>query len=1043
MKFTNHACFAPTLRTLLLGLAATALASSVATATPYATCLTNSGGNLSFRLNEDADNVKVIWNGNANTNDLGPLLKGLTVTNLGVTGVYKIQVSKIAGPGYLQGEVNQISVDTNNFVKFANGRGLAVNTSPTSPYFGRVYVSCGSAGTANSRNTGDGIYVLNPDQTDAVGQGDNALTAGINFGSNAENPHRLAVGQDDNLYVSDFSDVSGTLYVTDPNVGPGGTNVLAGLGGPFPVTSSRIHGSINGAVVEGSLANSNLTVYVIDEDLQEDRDTTSKFQVNSIWRWDITNTSTLPYSNWPGTRLISPGTLGGFAQTCELRRGPDGKFYVSQRRADNASTAGAFVISSDGLTQLWDSITATRTYLGNPSAFDLLNETIGIDVSRDGKYMATFRRSTNTVCILPLDNGIPNIANIVVMPTTPTTVAGRALAFDAAGNIYTLSSGQGVLRIYSPGGQTTATTGSDGSFAVFAPTPTHAVSATATDLEAGEAGPNNGEFTLTRTSDDNSQALAVRFATSGTASNGVDYVLRTNGVTLTTNWVIFPPGINTLTIALVPTDDTVSEFVETATLTLLSTINYGLTNPVAGTVIISDNDTPMVDIASVSATMFEQTTNDYVRFRLLRRGDTNVSVSVNVAYAGSAVSGSDFSPNSPVTIDVGVTNQTFDVNPLDDSLLETNETVIASVASGTGYVIGTNNPASVTGTIIDDEVPAETVLFSENFNIADSSTNWTLFYAATNLDVPDYSATFAYDYSNDLVPPAPHSGTDTHGLRISVNDTIQTAVGVNLYPNGQNFSGNFALRFDMFLILGNGSLTTEYAVMGVNHSGTKTNWFRNSAGGVPAGWTFDGLFFGVESDAGALGDYVLYSSPNTNNNPTALTPGVNASSLTGTFKVPPYAAAGAPANLLGSTTPSWVQAEVSYIGNSVTLRLNNTTILSYPNTNAYKSGNIMIGYVDGFDSIGPADAGVIYDNVRVVSLDGIRITRTQIVGTNSVLDFTFSVNESPTAFKVQSAALVTGAYTDATATIIQTGVGSYRATVGQSGPNRFYRIRHQ
>src|SRR5688572_19733595 len=59
-----------------------------AVARPYATSLTNDTGNISFRLNESADNVKVIWNGGATTNDLGPVLQGLTVTNLGVTGNY-------------------------------------------------------------------------------------------------------------------------------------------------------------------------------------------------------------------------------------------------------------------------------------------------------------------------------------------------------------------------------------------------------------------------------------------------------------------------------------------------------------------------------------------------------------------------------------------------------------------------------------------------------------------------------------------------------------------------------------------------------------------------------------------------------------------------------------------------------------------------------------------------------------------------------------------------------------------------------------------
>ena len=42
----------------------------------------------------------------------------------------------------------------------------------------------------------------------------------------------------------------------------------------------------------------------------------------------------------------------------------------------------------------------------------------------------------------------------------------RDVSFDIAGNIYAVSSSSETLRIYSPGGYTIATTGSDGSFAL-------------------------------------------------------------------------------------------------------------------------------------------------------------------------------------------------------------------------------------------------------------------------------------------------------------------------------------------------------------------------------------------------------------------------------------------------------------------------------------------------------------------------------------------------------------------------------------------------
>lgn len=1016
----------------LLPIALIAGFAQLSSARPFATSLTNSAGTLSFRLNEDADSVKIISSSGAVTNDLGPIPKGLTVTNLGISGVYKIQVSKAATAGYLQGIVNQMSVDTNTAVRFVNQRGVAVNNNPASPYFGRIYVSVATAGTtaAPARTVSDGIYLLNSDQTDAVGQGDTARTGGIVFdpaaSAGSESPYRLFVGPDDNLYISDWSDSKGCLYVTDANVATNSnaTNVFANIGGPTGTTFN--HGSVFASYTEGSLANGNLVVWTGDEDLSPG---------NTVWRYDI-NSGPLPYAGSP-TALFTAGFTS--SQVAKVVRGPDGTWYKSQRRADNSTTVGIYAVSSDGATVLWDSLSAWRSYVSDPAAIDpTFSEMRGIAVTPDGKLLAGIKGNTNAIVFLPLSAGVPNVYGFFVMPTTPTTSIGRDLTFDAAGNLYTVSSGQGVLRIYSPGGFSTVTTGSDGTFAIFVPSID--VSAVASDAAAAEGGSDNGEFTITRVTADMSQPLAVRFQMSGTATNS-DYLLQTNGVTLTTNVVTIPAGSSTVVVSLVPVDDSISEFAETAILAVTPSPNYNVAGASA-TVTIADNDTPVIDISGGPASVFEQTTNDFLQFTLTRKGNLAASTIVNLTYGGTATAGVDYTANTPITIDPGVVTQTFQVHPLDDSIVESNETVTVSIATGVGYNVGTNAPTTVTGTILDDDTPTESVLFSESFDTPDSANNWSLFFAATNSDQLDFTATFGYDYSTDLIPPAPHSGSDTHGLKLAVNDTIGSAAALNFYPLNKTFGGNFALRFDMFLIIGNGSFTTEYALMGIDHSGTKTNWFRNSTGGVPAGWVFDGLFYGIEADGAALGDYVLYGPTNVSNNPIALTAGRNASTLTDTFKSPPYAVSGAPANKLGTTTPCWVEGEVSQIGNIVTLKLNNTVIFSYANTTGQTNGNIMIGYCDAFDSIGPSDASVIYDNVRVISLDGIKITQIQTSGGNAVIDFTFSLNDAPSAFKLQSSANVAGTFTDSAATIVQLSPNTYRATIPQSGPVNFYRVRH-
>src|SRR5262245_31275366 len=188
-----------------------------AMAVPYASGLSNLNGTIFFRLNEAADNVKVVYRVNSEfrisnsefalTNDLGALPAGLASFALGVTGVFQVIVFKAAPAGFItpveanRGAVLQISPDT-KATRFFSPRGLAVNSNPSSPNFGRIYVANATSGVVSNgssgspRAIGDGLYALNPDFTDALGQGDTPLTGGLDFAAGLDlAPYRLSVGQ--------------------------------------------------------------------------------------------------------------------------------------------------------------------------------------------------------------------------------------------------------------------------------------------------------------------------------------------------------------------------------------------------------------------------------------------------------------------------------------------------------------------------------------------------------------------------------------------------------------------------------------------------------------------------------------------------------------------------------------------------------------------------------------------------------------------------------------------------------------------------------
>ena len=177
-----------------------------------------------------------------------------------------------------------------------------------------------------------------------------------------------------------------------------------------------------------------------------------------------------------------------------------------------------------------------------------------------------------------------------------------------------------------------------------------------------------------------------------------------------------------------------------------------------------------------------------------------------------------------------------------------------------------------------------------------------------------------------------------------------------------------------------------------------------------------------------------------------MTPGVNASTLTGIFKTPPYGptyiSAGAPGCDQDTTTPSWSDVEICKIGRYIRLKINNSFIMSYTNATANTNGDIMLGYCDAYDSVQTGSSGVVYDNLRVVRLD-LPITSIKIVGTNAEVTFTWGVDEATTAFKLQSCATVNGTYADyAGATITKLSPGIYKATVATVAAGKFFRVRY-
>lgn len=283
---------------------------------------------------------------------------------------------------------------------------------------------------------------------------------------------------------------------------------------------------------------------------------------------------------------------------------------------------------------------------------------------------------------------------------------------------------------------------------------------------------------------------------------------------------------------------------------------------------------------------------------------------------------------------------------------------------------------------------ASAALFHDQMDDAGAlGTTW-----GKNASSSDQTSTFGYDYSADGIPEAPRSGvgdTATRGVKLEANNTDfsdLTGEFFTLYPIGQNFTGDYLLRFDAWQNYSTfdreqdgGAGTTEFLGGGIGYDnvsadvGAGHQIITTNEGGSGSDYrAFKGGYFLANGDmacgsrnatgCGATGPYeTLFPAG------SGIPPAVQ-----GQTGVPNE-------NRAGSSAFQWYTHSISVKGNIVRHQMTNqsnvtrniavydTTLLD-PNNVVATDGNISIFYADFFSSISPS-AGVTFgvvDNVTVV-----------------------------------------------------------------------------
>jgi len=194
-------------------------------------------------------------------------------------------------------------------------------------------------------------------------------------------------------------------------------------------------------------------------------------------------------------------------------------------------------------------------------------------------------------------------------------------------------------------------------------------------------------------------------------------------------------------------------------------------------------------------------------YTFTRTGPTTNALTVNYGITGTAVAG-DYSGATPgtdktITFAANSATATLAIDPTADTTIETDETVALTLASGTGYTIGTTT--AVVGTISNDDTPTPTYILtpsatsvnegssiSYNLTTTNVASGTSLYYqfSGTGTNAADFSTGTTsgtevvgtngqLSISRTLVADKTTEGTESLTLRVFTDAGATTALATN------------------------------------------------------------------------------------------------------------------------------------------------------------------------------------------------------------------------------------------------------------------------
>ncbi len=303
-----------------------------------------------------------------------------------------------------------------------------------------------------------------------------------------------------------------------------------------------------------------------------------------------------------------------------------------------------------------------------------------------------------------------------------------------------------------------------------------------------------------------------------------------------------------------------------------------------------------------------------------------------------------------------------------------NYNVIVSNANG----VVTSQIALLTVTL----PPVAQTVWLDNFD-ANTAANWVM-----NRSSSDCRLAFNYDYAADGIPSAPNSTNNTtRGVKFEANVSLTTAAAINISPVGQSFSGDYRLRFDLWMnqngpFPAGGTGSSQHGTAGVGTAGNRVQW--TGAGSTADGYWFAvdgegqasdtsttamndfGAFSGTTYHAAGSGIYAAGTASNSRGNGNSYYAGTFPGGQTAPAMQQaayPQQTGGLAAGTIGFV---WREVIINKAGDTVEWFIGGLKIATITGA-SFASSNIFIGLWDSFNSLSDNTnlSFAVFDNVRV------------------------------------------------------------------------------